>query len=223
LCIDNVPIFRDLTDEEKESVMDASFHRKYKKGEMIFTPGDPFDNLFVVNKGIIKISKISSIGKEQIMRILESGDFMGELSMFSKTVHNNNAEALENCEVCIINGAKIRELMLEKPKIALNFLQKYAERIEESEELIEQIGLREVEQRIANYLLLEIEKNAIENKNNEYEVTLPISKKDLAALIGTSQETLSRKLAVFQDSGWIVLKGQRKIIVTDMESLKEMK
>lgn len=223
LCIDNVPIFHDLTQEEKESVMDASTHKKYKKGEIIFTPGDSFDSLFVVNKGIIKIYKISALGKEQILRILESGDFMGELSLFSKTILNNNAEALESSEICIIKGETIRELLLKKPEIAIKFLQKYTERIEESEELIEQIGLRDVEQRIANYLLLEIEKNAIEDKNNEYEITLPVSKKDLAALIGTSQETLSRKLSIFQDNGWIKLKGQRKIIVTDMESLQQLK
>jgi len=223
LCIDNIPIFHDLTQEEKENVMNASTHKSYKKGEIIFTAGDSFDNLFVVNKGIVKISKISVLGKEQILRILKPGDFMGELSLFSKTILNNNAESLEDSEICIIKGAKIKELLLRKPEIALKFLQKYTERIEESEELIEQIGLRDVEQRIANYLLLEIEKNAIEEKDNEYEITLPVSKKDLAALIGTSQETLSRKLSVFQDNGWIKLKGQRKIIVTNMESLEELK
>ena len=223
LCIDNVPIFHDLTLEEKESIMDASVHKRFKKGEMIFTPGDSFDNLFVVNKGIVKINKISAMGKEQILRILEPGDFMGELSLFSKTIINNNAETLENSEICIINGGTIKELLLKKPEIAIKFLQSYTKRIEESEELIEQIGLRDVEQRIANYLLLEIEKNAIEDKNNEYEITLPVSKKDLAALIGTSQETLSRKLSLFQDNGLIKLKGQRKIIVKDMESLKQLK
>jgi len=223
LCIDNVPIFNDLTLEEKKSIMDASVHKRFKKGEMIFTPGDSFDNLFVVNKGIVKIYKISAIGKEQILRILEPGHFMGELSLFSKTIINNNAEALENSEICIINGGTIKELLLKKPEIAIKFLQSYTKRIEESEELIEQIGLRDVEQRIANYMLLEIEKNSIEDKNSEYEITLPVSKKDLAALIGTSQETLSRKLSLFQDKGLIKLKGQRKIIVKDMERLKQMK
>ncbi len=223
LCIDNIPIFNDLTLEEKESVMDSSHHKKYKKGEMIFTPGDCFDNLFVVNKGIVKIFKLSILGKEQILRILEPGDFMGELSLFSKAVINNHAQALENSDICIIKGSKIMELLLKKPEIAIKFLQKYTERIEESEELIEQIGLRDVEQRIANYLLLEIEKNVIEHKTNEYEITLPMSKKDFAALIGTTQETLSRKLSLFQDNGWIKLKEQRRITVTNIDSLKEIK
>lgn len=222
-CIDNIPIFHELTTEEKKDIMDSSSHKKYRKGDIIFTPGDSFDNLFVVNSGMVKISKISILGKEQILRILEPGDFMGELSLFSKTILNNTAEALQPTEICIIRGTRIKELLLQKPEISLKFLQRYTERIEESEELIEQIGLRDVEQRIANYLLLEIEKNEIENKNNEYEITLPVSKGDLASLIGTSQETLSRKLSFFQDNGWIKLKGQRNITVTDIVSLENIR
>ncbi len=222
-CIDNVPIFHDLLKDEKESIMDSSNHKKFKKGEIIFTPGDSFDDLFVVNKGMVKISKISSLGKEQILRILKPGDFMGELSLFSKSILNNTAEALEQTEICIIQGTRIRELLMQKPEMAIKFLQKYTEKIEETEELIEQIGLRDVEQRIANYLLLEIENNQITNNKGKYEITLPVSKGDLAALIGTTQETLSRKLSLFQDNGWINLKGQRIIEVIDMESLEDIR
>lgn len=222
-CVDNIPIFQDLSLDEKESIMNASSHKRYKKGELIFTPGDSFDDLFVVNNGTVKISKISALGKEQILRILQAGDFMGELALFSSSTLNNVAEALENTEVCIIRGHRIKELILQKPEMALKFLQKYTERIEESEELIEQIGLRDVEQRIANYLLLEIEKSRMSNSTGKYEITLPVSKGDLASLIGTSQETLSRKLSLFQDNGWIRLKGQRIISVLDIDSLENIK
>lgn len=220
LCIDNIPLFSDLTIEEKKSVMNAASHKRYEKGEIIFNYGDNFDNLFVVNNGKVKVSKISVLGKEQILRILEPGSFMGELSLFKKTISNSTAEALEATDICLIQGAKIRELIISKPELALKLLQKYSERVEEAEELIEQIGLRDVEQRIANFLILEIKKAYDSFNNKEYEITLPISKKDLASLIGTTQETLSRKLANFQDKGWIKLIGQRIIIVTDLESLE---
>ncbi len=222
-CIDNIPIFRDLSMDEKIVIMDSSNHRKFKKGEIIFTPGDSFDDLFVVNKGMVKVSKVSSLGKEQILRILKPGDFMGELSLFSKSILNNTAEALEQTEICIIQGDKIRNLLIQKPEMSIKFLQKYTERIEETEELIEQIGLRDVEQRIANYLLIEIENNQIVNNKGKYEINLPVSKGDLAALIGTTQETLSRKLSLFQDNGWINLKGQRIIEVIDIESLEDIR
>ena len=112
---------------------------------------------------------------------------------------------------------------MEKPEIALKFLQKYTERIEESEDLIEQIGLRDVEQRIANYLVSEVEKNKIKNKKTEYAINLSVSKGLLASMLGTSQETLSRKLSLLQDQGLIRLEGQRKIVILDMEGLRDMR
>jgi len=94
-CIDNIPIFVDLPFEVKQSIMESSDHKVYKKGEMIFSPGDCFDYLFVVNKGRVKLSKISVMGKEQILKILEVGDFAGELALFKDTVMTNFAEAME--------------------------------------------------------------------------------------------------------------------------------
>ena len=98
-CIDNIPIFADLPFEIKESIMLSSNHKIYKKGEIIFTPGDYFDYLFVVNKGRVKLSKISVTGKEQILKILEVGDFMGELSLFRNIVLTHSAEAMVKTEI----------------------------------------------------------------------------------------------------------------------------
>ncbi|HNZ83558.1 MAG TPA: Crp/Fnr family transcriptional regulator, partial [Sedimentibacter sp.] len=214
-CIDNIPIFVDLPFEVKQSIMESSDHKVYKKGEMIFSPGDCFDYLFVVNKGRVKLSKISVMGKEQILKILEVGDFAGELALFKDTVMTNFAEAMEKTEICIIKNEKIHEIIVQRPEIALKFLEKYTERIQQSEEIIEQIGLREVEQRIANYLVSEVEKNNIKGKNKEYVINLPVTKSVLSSMLGTTKETLSRKLSLLQDGGLIRLEGQRKIIITD--------
>jgi CRP/FNR family transcriptional regulator len=212
----------DLPFEIKQDILDSSNHKTYKKGEIIFNAGDYFDYLFIVIKGRVKLSKISAMGREQILKILEVGDFMGELSLFKDTVMTNFAEALENTEICIIRSEKIREIIMQKPEIAIKFLEKYAERIKHSEEIIEQIGLRDVEQRIANYLIAEVEKNNIKNRNNEYIINLPITKSVLSSILGTTKETLSRKLTLLQDEGLIRMEGQRKIIITDIEGLRDM-
>ncbi|HBC32244.1 MAG TPA: Crp/Fnr family transcriptional regulator [Clostridiales bacterium] len=221
-CIDKVPIFVDLPFEIKQSIMGSSNHKIYNKGEIIFNSGDYFDYLFIVIKGRVKLSKISAMGKEQILKILEVGDFMGELSLFKNTVLTNSAEALEKTEICVIRSEKVREIIMQRPEIALKFLEKYAERIKHSEELIEQIGLRDVEQRIANYLIAEVEKNNIKSRNNKYVINLPVTKSVLSSMLGTTKETLSRKLSLLQDEGLILMEGQRKIIITDIESLRDI-
>ena len=79
-----------------------------------------------------------------------------------------------------------------------------------------------MEQRIANYLIAEVEKNNIKNRNNEYIINLPITKSVLSSILGTTKETLSRKLTLLQDEGLIRMEGQRKIIITDIEGLRDM-
>ncbi len=221
-CINNVPILDVLSSAEKIEVMNTSISKKFNKGDIIFSPGEPSSNLWIVHKGSVKISRFSSAGKEQIVRILEQGDFTGELSLFSHTILNNTAEALEPTEICLIQGKIINDLMLKTPQIAIKFLEKYTERIELAEDMLEQITLYDVEQRIATILLKLLHDQKVDHtKDNN--LILPMSKKDLAVMIGTSQETLSRKLSLFQELGWIKLIGQRQITILDLESLNQFR
>ncbi|MHA7966325.1 Crp/Fnr family transcriptional regulator [Paenibacillus sp. CAU 1782] len=221
LCINNVPILDMLSPEEKIEVMNAADSRQYAKGETIFSPGHSSANLWIVHRGSVKISRFSPSGKEQIVRILSPGDFTGELSLFSHAVLTNTAEALEPTEICLIRGKVINDLMLRKPQIAIKFLEKYTERIETAEDQLEQLTLYDVEQRIAKNLLVMLHDQQKE-RHEDNVLLLPVSKKDLAVMIGTTQESLSRKLAFFQEQGWIKLVGQRQIIIVDQDSLSQL-
>jgi CRP/FNR family transcriptional regulator len=200
--------------EEMVEVSLTTTQREYKKGETIYSEGEPSENLYVINNGKVKISKLSEEGKEQIIRILYDGDFMGELSLFTQSPYMNNAEALETTLVCIVNGKKINELIEKYPSVSLKIMKELSSRLEETERLIESIGLGSVEQRVAEVLL------KMSDDNNT--VNLSISKRDLAAHIGMSQETLSRKLSNFQEEGWIKQEGQRKIKIINRMSLEDI-
>ncbi|WP_150272704.1 Crp/Fnr family transcriptional regulator [Paenibacillus tepidiphilus] len=221
LCINNVPILDILSPEEKIEVMNASISKQYTKGEAIFSPGHSSANLWIVHRGSVKISRFSPAGKEQIVRILSPGDFTGELSLFSHAILTNTAEALEPTEICLIQGKVISDLMLRNPQIAIKFLEKYTERIEMAEDKLEQLTLYDVEQRIAK-VLMEMLHDQQNDHLQDNVLILPVSKKDLAVMIGTTQESLSRKLALFQERGWIKLTGQRQIIIVDQTSLKQL-
>jgi CRP/FNR family transcriptional regulator, anaerobic regulatory protein len=221
LCINNVPILDMLSADEKREVMDASISKQYAKGEVLFSPGHPSSNLWIVHRGSVKISRFSPSGKEQIVRILQPGDFTGELSLFSHTVLTDTAEALEGTEICLIQGKVINDLMLRTPQIAIKFLEKYTERIESAEAKLEQLTLYDVEQRLAR-TLLDMLHNQQRGQTKDNVIMLPVSKKDLAVMIGTTQESLSRKLALFQEQGWIKLVGHRQIIITDEAGLAQL-
>lgn len=213
-CIEMVPIFSNLTAEEMAEIAMITVGREYKKGETIYLAGEKGERLYVIHNGKVKISRISEAGKEQIIRIVGPGDFIGELTLFSNTPLNSNAEALELTTVCIIDGKKLNQIIIKRPSIAVKIIEELSNRLQGAENLIESLGLHDVEQRVADTLL--------SMAKDQKEIMLEISKKDLAAYIGMSQETLSRKLSFFQEMGWIKQIGHRKIHILDRESLQNI-
>jgi CRP/FNR family transcriptional regulator len=213
-CLHKVPIFSSLNPEEMAQIAAIITDREYKKGENIYFSGEAKERLYVINHGKVKIYKVSESGKEQIIRILYPGDFMGELSLFINAPLNSNAEALESTDVCIIDGQKLNGIIREVPTIALKIIEELSKRLQNAENMIEALGLHDVEQRVADILL--------NMSAGIDEIKLTISKKDLAAHMGMSQETLSRKLTFFQDMGWIKQVGHRTIRILDREALSDL-
>ncbi|MBC8587215.1 Crp/Fnr family transcriptional regulator [Tissierellaceae bacterium BX21] len=212
-CIELVPIFSNLTQEEMLEVAAITSQKILEKGEMIYRAGEKLDRLYVIHSGKVKIARLNDSGKEQVIRILGQGDFLGELSLFSPTPMTDFGETLEKTTMCMIDGAQLKSLMLKFPGVAFKVMEELSSRLEKVENLVEDISLNSVEKRLANTLL------KMSNDNNE--VVLKMSKKDLASYIGMSQETLSRKLSYFQEIGLIKLVGHRRIILLDREGLSD--
>lgn len=211
-CIDIVPIFHSLTDEEKLEIANITTDKTFEKGEKIYFAGDQMDKMLIIHKGQVKISRISATGKEQVIRILGPGDFMGELSLFNSVQMIDNAETVEKTKVCSIEGSKLKELMTTYPTISFHIMEELSSRLEKAENLIENIILHSIEHRLAQAL--------VEMANERNIVLLKTTKAVLASQLGISQETLSRKLTVFQGKGYIKLEGQRKIILLNVDELK---
>lgn len=213
-CIEIVPIFSTLTHEEMMEVAGITSSKTYERGEMIYMAGNKGEKLYVIHTGRVKITRISDSGKEQVLRILGPGEFMGELSLFSTSPLTDNGEVLEKTTVCIISAQKIKELMIKYPPIAFKVMEELSNRLNRAENLIENINLLGVEKRIADTL--------IKLANEDGEIILNMSKGDLASHIGMSQETLSRKLTSFQDRGLIRLIGHRRILILNGDLLKNV-
>ena len=151
-------------------------------------------------------------GKEQVLRLVEQGEFMGELSLFSSLPLTDNAQALESTTMCVLEGEKLKTLMIKYPSIAFKVMDELSRRLEMAENRIEDISLSSVSHRVAKAIM--------ELSNGKEQFSLPMTKGDLASQLGMTQETLSRKLALFQEEGLILLKGHRKIIIKNKEQLK---
>jgi CRP/FNR family transcriptional regulator len=209
-----VPIFSNLTNDEMMEIALITTDRTYEKGAMVYTAGDVGEKLYVIHKGRVKISRIAANGKEQVIRVLGPGEFMGELSLFSPLPMTDNAEVLEKSTMCIIEGKRLKGIMGKYPTIAFKVMEELSQRLEKAENLIEDINLNSVETRLAQILI-----KMADDKN---EVLLNMKKGDFASQIGMSQETLSRKLTSFQEKGLIKQIGNRRIVLLDKDRLEEV-
>ncbi|MBS4537633.1 Crp/Fnr family transcriptional regulator [Clostridium sp. D2Q-11] len=220
-CARKVSIFSILQEEQLAEVTDKINIKKFKKGEMLFFEGDISDKLFLINKGKIKAFRYTKDGKEQIIYILAEGDFIGDMSLIKEGEFKFNAEAMEDSNVCILTKDDFDKILLNNPDIALKILKVIHERVANLEDQIQRLGTKDIESRLAG-LLLSLIKDFGTPMDTIVELDIPLSREDMANYIGSTRETVSRKLSSLQDEGIIELIGNKKIIIKDLNALENL-
>lgn len=213
-CISLVPIFNHLEKNQMDEIMSMTQSVSYERGEIIYSAGEKSDSLYIVSKGKIRIYRLSESGKEQLVRILNPGDFTGELALFSETIHESYAEATKETEVCTIKRSDLQKILLKYPSISLKVLSEFSRRLEESEKQTTRFATEKVETRLALFLA-----ECIDSEDDLKEFELPMSKKDLASYLGTTPETISRKLHDLEEEGYITQKPHKIIEILDLDGL----
>lgn len=215
-CLGKVPIFSHLNLDEQLEIHSTIISRSLKKDELLYQMGDLASSLYIVNSGQIKIYRLSKSGKEQVIRILNTGDFSGEMDLFHASYHRNYAQAMVDTEICEIKKEDFNEFLKKYPEITLRFLSEIARRLESAENQSFEITTGSVEERLATYLLESYQ------SQNSFMINLNMMKKDLASYLGTTPETLSRTLRKMEDDQLIRIIGSRQIEIIDLETIKEL-
>lgn len=216
-CVSLVPIFNHLEDKQMEEIMRVTKSASYKKGEIIYRDGDKSDSLYIVSSGKIRIYRLSESGKEQLVRILTPGDFTGELALFRESIHTSYAEAMRDTDVCMITRYELQEFLIKFPSISLRILSEFSDRLDKSETQTTRFATEKVETRLAFFLA-----ECLENQEESMKIKLPMSRKDLASYLGTTPETISRKLGELEEQGYIRQESGNKIEILDLDGLLEV-
>ncbi len=185
--LQSIPLFKGLTDPQTALMRDQFSQKSFKKNEIIFFEGDPAHGFFVVAEGKVKIYKMAPDGKEKILHIYGPGSPFGEVPVFSGGRFPANAMALTRSRVFYISRDAFIKAIKLHPSLALNMLGELSKRLREFTVQIENLALKEVPARLATYLIY-----LTQEQGDDEQVTLTISKGQLASLLGTIPETLSR-------------------------------
>lgn len=218
ICASSVPIFKALGIQELRKINDLIQKREYHKGNVLFMQGDPSDHLCIVRYGRVKFYETSRDGRQQIVRILEQGDFFGEFSLFRVENHTLNAEAMEDTGLCLIPRQDFKELINSNPEISIHIMQSMSERLVSAENFIVDLSLKSIEERLAAWLLAMADKQGVRNSQG-VKINVTFTRQELANLLGTTIETVSRKLTKLQSDGIIAIEGQKNIIILDQVKL----
>ena len=220
LCAKKVPIFSFLSDEELKKIISMTGHLQFKKGEALCYEGEKSDTLFIINEGKVKLSKITKEGKEQIVHILASGDFFGELNLFNdEEKYNFSAYAISNVKICTLSKENMDDILMRNPKISLKILKEVTKKLAETENLAQNLATNDADVRIA-YMILEFGERYGIKQREEIEIRLPINREEMANYTGLTRETISRKLSKFEELDIIELKGNKIIIIKNEATLR---
>lgn len=211
-CVSMVPLFNHLSGEDQEQIDRLVSHRHFHKGETIWQPGnDPL--LIIVARGTLKVYMISSSGREQLLRILTPGDYEGVNTLLGAMAQDIFIDSITDTEVCLLRKKDFTALLSRTPQLALKLLELYAQRMADTEN---QTRFLTMETRLATYL------QALSlHVSPSSHLTLPMKMKDLASYLGTTPETLSRKLHNLEDKEIISRKG-RKLRILSPSGLNEL-
>jgi len=214
--IGSIPFFEELPNEQIEDLSMIITDQVFDRGQIIFSEGDDGNGFYVVVSGRVKIFKLSPEGKEQILHIFGPGDPFGEVAVFAGQHFPANAEAMESSRIFFFPRESFSDLIKNNPSLALNMLAILSKRLRRFANLIDDLSLKEVPGRLAAHLLY-----LSGQAEGTEQLELNITKTQLASLLGTIPETLSRILGKMSKQGLIESDG-RRIKILDRETLEEL-
>lgn len=214
--IARIPLFEGLPDTYLRELAMLVVAQDLPKGHEIFSEGDEGTGFYVCLTGRVKIYKVSWEGKEQILHIFGPGEPFGEVPVFSDQPFPAHAQTLEESRVLFFPKEAFVALIRRYPDLALKMLAMFSWRLRRFTQLVEDLSLKEVPGRLAAYLLY-----LSDRQRGEVRLTLDITKAQLASLIGTIPETLSRALGRMARAGLIALDGAN-IRILDRTALSDV-
>jgi CRP/FNR family transcriptional regulator len=207
-------LFTGLSQPDLQNIADVTVVKSLVKDEYLFHEGDPAVGFYVVQRGAVNIHRVTATGKEQIIHIFRTGDSFAEVALASATGYPADARVLEDTQVLLVQKDGILALLKRQPELALRMLGSMSSHLRVLVGQIEDLTVKDVETRLANWLV-----KRCPNPQGEtpVKIELTMTKRVLAAELGTVSETFSRTLAKFRGQKLIAVKGKTVTVLSPVK------
>lgn len=215
-----IPLFADFHAKDLQMIHRLALSERYPRGATIFSENDPGDALHVVLQGMVRIYRMADDGREKTLAFLEEGEFFGEMALLDGGRRSAIAEALEETCVLVIPRADFVRLLTERPDIALEIIRVLSQRLRQTNAQLMEAIFCDARQRVA-LTLVDLASRHGNPSPDGVSIALRVTHQELAHMVGSARETVSRVLASLQDEGLLRTNG-RHLVVVDMERLARL-
>ena len=218
--IGRLPFFKHLPADAITKINNLFHDSDASTNEWIYFEGDEAGHLYLVAMGKVKLVRNTTTGREVLLDILHGGEYFGSLTIFGGRTHTETAIAQTDCCILKISAEDFEHILADHPDVTRKVLEAVSQRLTESQEIVKQLSAYTAEQRIAS-ALLRLAGKLGETRGQGVLIQLPLSRQDLAAMTGSTTETVSRVMSRFAGEGWVKT-GRKWVTIMDAKSLEEL-
>ena len=209
----------ELNKDELIRISECKTSKYVKRGEVLFDEGTYINGVFCIKDGICKVTKMSTNGRDQIIKLVKKGDLLGESSLVSEEVSNLKATAINDMEVCFIPKEEIIRDLRSNTNFTMSVLKDMADTLKEADNIILSMAQKTAKQRLAETLLFL--KKSYGSNDTEKPIGIELSREEIANIIGTATESAIRLLSLFKKEKLIHLKG-KELFILNINKLQQI-
>ncbi|MDR3589588.1 MAG: Crp/Fnr family transcriptional regulator [Negativicutes bacterium] len=214
LYLKKIPVFSDLPEDQLALIKERVVERFHRRGAVIFLEGEPGDGFHYVKSGKVKIVKTTDDGREHIIKLLSPGDIFAEVLLFNNLPYPATAIAAEDSEIGTIKNADLERLVLNNNALALQLIKALSQRLLYAQQKIKNLALSDVLARTAETLLRLGQEHGTAGPDGRISIAVALSRQDLASLVGTTRETVTRTLSSLKKEKIIDFDGHKLVILS---------
>ena len=213
------PLFEGISEEDCKEIYVFMQDKVLPKGKALFESGDESDDFFVILKGKLKLVSSTSDGRENLVSVIGSKEFLGEVALFDPRPHSVAAVALTSVRYCSIRYEDLQKVLDKYPQVSKNMLRILANRLRKTDESLSDFVFYDVPGRVAKAILHLADSFGEPIDEKSIFVKHDLTQEELSQLVGASRETVNRALAEFVTRGWVKL-GIRSVTILDEDKLR---
>lgn len=207
-----IPLFGRVSEVDLEELAQHLIERRFPKNATVVEEGLPGDYMYVIREGRAKVTKASEDGREKIMNFLEAGAFFGDMALLGDETRSASVKTLEDSVLLALSRRDFIDLLRQSPDLSLAVIEELANRLRETNEQARSLSFQGVEERTRN-LFDRIARE--EDAAPGHRITPALTHQQIADMVGTSRETVTRAIKQLKSSGWLSQEGKRYVIPAD--------